>query len=354
MSVTLRKKIISKGRTSLYLDIYFNGSRHYESLKLYLKKDSQQNKETLQLAKSIASKRQLEIQNNEHGFISSFKKKANFIEYFEKIANGHNPKSDVWLSALIHLKGFEIYPISFSSVNEQWLEQFQLYLLKKVKTNTAKIYFSKIKHVLTLAVKEKIIQQNPANNIAHIKNEETQRTYLSIDEVKKLAATNCNNTDTKNAFLFSCFTGLRFSDVQALTWENIRGNTIEFRQQKTKSVEYMPMSDSAIAILKQVATKNGVAVLPLKTNKIFNFQHKVTVYRSLQRWAKDAGITKHISYHTSRHTCGTMFASSGVDVLTISKMLGHKDIATTLIYAKVVDAVKQEAVNKLPRIEIAI
>lgn len=350
MSVFLRKKEISNGRFSLYLDINVNGSRHCEFLRIYLKKNSPDNKQNLQLAQSIASTRQLEIQNNEYGFVPHFKRKANFIEYFDNLIKSRNNCSSVWLATKIHIQEFAGNTVPFSAINEQWLEQFQAYLLSKVKQNSAREYFSKLKQVLKTAVKEKIIQHNPSLNIKSIKSVETQRNYLSIEEVRLLANTNCRNANIKDAFLFACYTGLRFSDVQALTWENINGKKIEFRQMKTKGFEYMPLSDMAQSILQQISIRNGATVLPMKTNKIFNLGQKNTVRLALIKWAKDAGIEKHISFHTSRHTFATLLLTSDVNQFTIMKLLGHKNIATTQIYAKVIDQKKQDAVNRLPSI----
>ncbi len=103
MSVLLREKKLSSGKISLYLDIYHNGKRYYDFLRLYITKDRAANKEIKKLAESIRSKRELEIQNSDHGFIPQFKKKINFVEYFEKLTKEKN--RDDWLSTLKHLKG---------------------------------------------------------------------------------------------------------------------------------------------------------------------------------------------------------------------------------------------------------
>ena len=104
MSVTLRKRKLGGGRTSLYLDVYHQGKRDYEFLNLYLTKDRESNRETIRLAESIAAKRQLEIQNAVHGFIPLFKRKANFIEYFENLTNGRTSDKQNWQCVLTALK----------------------------------------------------------------------------------------------------------------------------------------------------------------------------------------------------------------------------------------------------------
>jgi len=83
---------------------------------------------------------------------------------------------------------------------------------------------------------------------------------------------------------------------------------------------------------------------------IFPLTHEGTVNDTLQHWAKVAGITKHISFHAARHTHATMMLTLGADLYTVSKLLGHKNIATTQIYAKIVDKKKEEAIGLIPNL----
>lgn len=82
-------------------------------------------------------------------------------------------------------------------------------------------------------------------------------------------------------------------------------------------------------------------------NLVFLLTHEGTINTVLQKWAKSAGIAKHISFHVARHTHATMMLTLGADLYTVSKLLGHKNIATTQIYAKIVDEKKDKAINKL-------
>ena len=157
MTVKLRKRKLANGNVSLYLDIYQSGKREYEFLGLHLTKDKATSKETLKLAQNIQAKRQLEIQHSEHGFVPHFKKKANFVDYFAKLAQGKPKDVTAWNNTLKHLQDFTSGGIQFSAVTDDWLETFKTYLVTKVSPNTAHIYFSKIKTALKQAVKEKII-----------------------------------------------------------------------------------------------------------------------------------------------------------------------------------------------------
>ncbi len=154
------------------------------------------------------------------------------------------------------------------------------------------------------------------------------------------------NQEVKDAFLFSCFTGLRYSDVVNLTWDNISNDKIEFKQRKTGGVEYLPISQTAKDIL--VNSQNSKN----KSKFIFDVPTKVGIFKHIKKWVKDAGIKKRVSFHTARHTFATMALTQGVDLYTVSKLLGHKDISTTQVYAKIIDSKKDEAVNKLPILSI--
>ena len=101
------------------------------------------------------------------------------------------------------------------AIDEKWLEDFKAYLVLRMKQNTANNYYAKIKAVLRKANREGYINRNPSENVKYFPAPETEKEFLSTDEIKKLAETPCKNPDIKRAFLFACFTGPRFSDVKA-------------------------------------------------------------------------------------------------------------------------------------------
>ena len=135
MSVKLRQKILAGGKKSLYLDIYHNQKRHYEFLSLYLLngnhgKTKKDNSEILILAEKIRANRDIELQFAEHDIIPSFKRKADFVEYFQKLGESKGRSALIWKNSLVHLKKFSGGAVQFKNINELWLEQFQNYLLK--------------------------------------------------------------------------------------------------------------------------------------------------------------------------------------------------------------------------------
>jgi len=351
MSVKLRKKKLADGTTSLYLDVYVKGNRHYEFLNLYISpKDKLTNKDTLQLAENVRSKRQLEIQNNEYGFVPHFKKKANFVEYFVKLTKNRQQRAGTWRSVAAHLTAFTRGRISFSAITEEWLESFKAYLLSKLAQSTAHIYFIVMRTALKQAVKDKILITNPAAAVSHIKQQDTQREFLTFEEIQTLNSAYCRYPEVKRAFLFACYTGLRYSDIFNLTWQNINKESIDFRQQKTKTVEYLPLSPTA----RKILYSHNEGILNLPTRKIFQLPAKSTMNVTIREWRMKAGLTKNVTFHTSRHTFATLSLSQGIDLYTVSKLLGHKDIGTTQIYAKISDTKKRDAVAMLPAIEVSL
>jgi integrase len=347
MKVTLRDRKLPSGITILYLDIYHKGKRRIESLGLFLDGNREKNKEKRQLAEKVRTQRELELQSQSFNIIPEYKKRQNFITYFEEIAKEYKNNSTL-TNAIEKLKKFRGNIITFEEIDEKWLEDFKKYLLKDVSQNSASMYFQKVKMVLRRAKFEKIITTNPADFVQGIKMNQAQRTYLEINELEKLANTECRVDEVKRAFLFSCYTGLRFSDIKKFTWNEIKDNKIQLKQQKTKDFIYLPIHSTALEILK-IQKK----LINLETNLVFNLPQKWWTNQILKQWCLKAKINKNISYHTSRHTFATMSLTYGNDIYTVSSLLDHKNVKTTQAYAKIIDSKKQLAIDSLPNLKFS-
>ncbi len=351
MSVTLRERKLKTGRVKLYLDIYQNGKRYSESLKLYYAKNTptELKRTILEAAKKRKTEREMELINNEFGLQQVKRKEGSFIKYFENVTQLKKDAKKGYFSyrsTLLKLKAFaQDKDISFREVDEDFIERFKIFLLEKVKVNTANSYLNKFSAVLYKAVREKIISYNPTAGLKRPQREEKERVYLTEEEIQNLIAAPCDKIDVKRAFLFSCFTGLRISDIQKLTWNEIREGKIHFMQKKTGGFEYIPLSDTAKNILYP---SNDSNIIPLPTGRVFNLSSKGRVNMALKLWTIKAEIKKHITFHTSRHTFATLALTKGADLYTVSKLLGHKNIATTQIYAQIVDQKLNEAMKLLP------
>lgn len=372
--VKLRQKKISKGRKSLYLDFYppiphpetgkptrreFLGLYIFEKTKTPF--DKQHNTETLKIGESIRQKRENFL--NKPEIYSGYEKEQLrikelgdqcFIDYFRKLAyKRKNSNQNNWVSALKYLENFTNNNLKFADLNEKFLEDFKEHLLttksnKSSKTslsqNSAVSYFNKVKASLKQAYKNGMLQTDLNAKVKRIKEVETRREHLTIEELNRLVKTPCNNDLLKRAALFSALTGLRFSDIQKMTWGELeyikdQGYFLNFSQKKTKGVEVLPISEQAYNLLgepKEVQTK---VFEGLKYSAYHN--------KHLFQWIGSAGITKDITFHCFRHTYAVLQLSSGTDIYTVSKMLGHKDLKTTQIYAKIVDESKRKTVDKI-------
>ena len=374
--IRLRKRTLKSGNTSLYLDIYLNGKRSYEYLNLYLvpektRADKEKNKETLKLADAVRAQRVVEFQNGRFGFEEGYKLDTNFLDYYRMLCEKRheNPESlgnwGNWYSALKHLERFCRPDMTFREVTPKFVQDFKDYLDKTARTrckrknategeedrkplsSASKVsYFNKLRACINQAFEDGIIPRNPLRGIEGFKIEERERVYLTLEEVKAMVEAECKYPALRNAFLFSCLTGLRKSDIEKMKWSEVRQQgeftRIVFKQKKTGGQEYIDINPQAVVFMGE-RRKPEDHVFP-------NFAYSSFYLMELKRWAMRAGITKDITFHSGRHTFAVLMLDLGADIYTVQKLLWHKEIHTTQIYAKIMDKKKQEAVCKIPDI----
>ncbi|WP_305277920.1 site-specific integrase [uncultured Duncaniella sp.] len=373
--VRIRRKALANGNVSLYLAIYINGHREYEFLKLYLipektKADKERNKQTMALANSIKAQRIVDIQNGAHGFKGDFKEQTLFYEYYNALTEKRKKKESKgnfsnWASCLRHLMKYDPRKnLTFADITPKWVEGFRDYLENKAEAfgcdrrerqnkkplsqNSRQSYFNKLRACLRQAYEDGIIRVNPMRGIQGFASQEGTRDYLTLEEVKAMAAVDCDFPEIKRTFLFSCLTGLRRSDIIKLTWGEVtelNGRTrLIFRQKKTGGQEYLDITPQAAELI-------GARGKAKSTDKVFgDIRYPGETNDSLRIWALRAGIDKNVTFHVGRHTFAVLMLTLGTDIYTVSKLLGHRELKTTQIYAKIVDAKKQEAVDNIPKI----
>jgi hypothetical protein len=263
-------------KVSLYL-VYHYGSqqkREYDFLDLFLydkpktNLEKDHNKETLKLAETIKAQKVIDQQTTSHGFVSSVRSRIGFLEYFKKLTDKRYDSignHGNWLSTYRHLNDFmKGKDIAIERVDDRFLESFKEYLLTcktrkgllqiKLSQNTVLSYFNKIRVALREAYQARMIKENPCNRVKSVKLAETHRNFLTFEELQKLATIDCELPILKKAFLFSALTGLRWSDVKGLSWNNIKhsevdGWSLQFIQKKTKGAETLPFPEQAVRIL---------------------------------------------------------------------------------------------------------
>jgi integrase len=360
MKVTLRKRN-QGGKTSLYLDYYHSGKRKTEYLKLYLdpnpktKDEKEVNRKTLQLAETIRAQRQIEIQNGLFGFRDSEKLKGSLLSYFRMLAEQRKDSSGNygnWGSMIKHMESYVEGDVTFAQIDRQFVLGFKYFLDKETKTksetslseNSKYSYFNKFRAALKQAVKDGIIPFNPAEGVEGFKQDDPEREFLTLQELQAAVKAECDIPQLKKAFLFSCLTGLRWSDIQKLLWSEVQhskelGYYIRFRQQKTKGAETLPISKQAFDLLGERKEIDERVFKGLKYSAWHNMK--------LQQWMMRAGVSKTITFHCARHTYATLQLTLGTDIYTVSKLLGHKELKTTQIYARIIDEKKKEAADKI-------
>lgn len=348
--IRLRVKTLAGGMRSLYLDCYHDGKRSYEFLRLYLvpdvdKESRRRNEETMRLATAIKAKRVLELQTRRAGLpmggadtpLLAFVESVMARKEKEHTRCGYRSL----LASLVDYIGDK--PISLGNIDRLWVESYYAHLQSsELRPNTVVFYASLFRACLNEAVRLELIPSSPAALVHRPRKEETSRVFLTLDELKRLMSTPppMSNTSVPRAFVFSCLTGLRYSDIKALTPANITtdadGCRLTFRQQKTDGLVSMMLPSSASDLLD---LSGGLCFPSLPT--------VACTSNLLRRWVSAAGIDKPITFHCARHTFATLMLTQGVEIATISKILGHQSIATTQIYAKVIDKSKTDALSRL-------
>lgn len=350
MSVKVRKKACKHGMSSLYLDIHYNGIRRYEYLELKIKNNPRNQTEKLEkqeretLAKRIALKRESELLMSTYSLNKAVKKDIDFFEYFEKFITEHRNLVDIrcFITTLNKLKAFAGKERFYTQeLTETFLEKFAKHLQKNHNGDTPYNYFKKLKRVINQAFKEKLISVNPAVDIQCPKQKGIEKDVLSIEELKGLISTECPNQQVKQAFLFCCLTGLRFCDVKLLQWKHIKKDVLQLRQAKTGISVSVALSDDARSFL-------GHRKEPLCY--VFMLPTHNGCLKNLRVWTENADIQKHITWHCARHTFGTNLIHFGTDLLVTSKLLGHSSTRYTARYVRVTEALKKEAIKKLPSV----
>ena len=361
--VRLLEKELANGVRSLYLDIYVNGKRSYEFLKLYLIPETNpqakvQNENTMRAANTIKLNRILEITNNKAGLKNtSIRAKIllkDWMETFRQAQEQKGVKDQKLIHNTVHALTAYNITVAMRDVNRDYIIGLTNFLRndyrsprgKKLKDYSVINYLGCLRNALNMAVREDVIADNPIMKLSaqdKVKAPESQREYLTVEEVQQLEATDSPYPHIKQAFLFACYTGLRCSDVRSITWgkivkdgEKYRLHTVMF---KTKRPFYIPLSKKAMQWMPERGDKTD-------DDLIFeNIPVQVNTKLYLQPWLDKAGITKPITFHCSRHTFGTMMLTLGADIYTTSKLMGHTKVEVTQIYAKIINKKKDDAVS---------
>lgn len=359
--VKIRFRPISNHRKSIRLDYYppirnpdTNKVTRYETLGMVIfdkPRDSFQkehNRATLAQAQAICGIRQQAVINEEFGFLDTHKPKADFLEYFHKCAmrNGNS-----WMTAFKHFSVFIKGVCTFGDLTLDMCLRYREYIQsarqlrspeKKLHNNTAALYFEKFKYTLFFAYRDKWLRENVSEYLDYIEPVPSKRGFLTPQELMALSKSSCESSVLKRASLFSCTTGLRYSDVLALDWENIQpslsgtGYNMRIVTEKTDAEVTLPLSPEALQLCG-----------PRSRGRVFEGLNRNLLKAPLTQWLEAAGITKHITFHCFRHTYAVLQLASGTDIYTLSRLLTHKHVSTTEIYLHLLEETKINTIDKI-------
>jgi len=237
---------------------------------------------------------------------------------------------------------------AMDEVTTEYLQGFVSHLQGHgLQVGTVRLYFQKLTCVLHEAYRDGLFDDRVLQRVRLPRRERRKRSFLTEAELGRLSRTPLggDSGNIQDMFMFSCLTGLRFGDVERLSWRDVRHigreTVLEYRQQKTGVCERLPLCPAAEEILKGRKRRDGL-VFTRETNQRAN--------AVIKRWCRAARIKKTVTYHTSRHTFCVLLLTKGVPIYTVQRLMGHSDIATTNIYADLLNRTKAKAVCKLPAI----
>jgi len=379
MKISLSQRKLKDGRISLSIEFYRGSEitddgkrkhlRNFENLDTYLiidpktAKEKKENKEALEFAENVIAIRKAEYAQGRFELKNTAKAKRVFLNFFADLAEEKRTLDSSnnygnWFSTYQHLKKVVPKNLTFEEIDEYFIKKVRKYFEKDaisksdlpLSQNSKYSYFNKFKAALRNAFDNGYLTVNYASKIKSFEQAESQREYLIFDELQRLAKAECKYPVLKKAFLFSCLSGLRWSDINTLIWKEVRDegdiSRVNFRQEKTEGVEYLYISKQARELLGERQDPQERVFKGLKYGMTYNTE--------IIRWCNRAAVPKHITFHSARHTNAVLLLENGADIYTVSKRLGHRELRTTQIYAKIVDSKMKEAAEIIPELNIEL
>lgn len=364
----------SKGQPKERVVALLDRNKHHKRRRL-VELEREHNQKTRALATAVCAQRQLDIQAGRFGFLIKAKSATvDFVEFFRKGAQEYqqtnqskgnkNNMSSAYRHFTLFLSGADVLSrpsdndldkqyLAATDLTRQTCEDFKAYFStgkslnrphKPLAPNSTVGYFTLFKQIVEKAVDKGVIAVDPSEKVIIPRIQDIEREYLTEEELQALALTECEWPVIKRASLFSCFTGLRYSDVEKLTWGEVhyskgQGHYIRFTTKKTGRPETLPISDQGASLMGERGSDAAIVFEGLAYSDWQNSKMK--------EWVRRAGIKKHITFHCFRHTNATLLLTLGEDIFTVAKLLGHRSLSSTQVYGRIVDKKKREAVNRI-------
>ncbi len=378
----LLQSTLSDGRISLYLEYYLGRAqwidedtgkikikhhRRKETLNLYLiaaprtSFERQTNRDTLALASRVRAEKEQELKNDLHGYRLNKSKNINFLDYFQSYIDSYTKQDVRHLNAALRkFKDFLSlnYPIYRGSIKPEQLTKdmmvaFVAYLESHSKGEGAHTVYQRFKKVIKHAYENGAIKRNPCNGVmCKIDSQTLRKDVLGMEEIQQLIQTTYPGQSPviRRAFIFSLYTGIRFCDIIELRYSNVdyANMLLLFEQTKTKghsqySGVVIPLNESHIQLIGPKQDPD---------DRMFPLPSHTMCLKALRHWTARAGVDKHITWHCARHSFAVNILNNGANIKTVASLLGHSGLKSTEKYTRVVDRLKQDAINSLPDIKL--
>ena len=363
-----KKRLNKRGMALVQVEAYLNRKKMYFSTKIYLKPEQWDAKRKMvknhpnanvlnrMLYENIAAIEQTELGLWQQGKSISLDLLKNsidkplsngrsFLTFFkEEIANSSLKEStrQNHLSTLELLQEFK-KEVLFTDLTFEFVSSFDNYLQSKgYHLNTIAKHMKHLKRYINVAInKEYMDIQKYAFRKYKIKSIEGSHTHLAPEELHKfenlqLTGRYTRLQKTKDAFLFCCYAGLRYSDFTNLTSANI----VEFHQETWIIYKSVKTGMEVRLPLYLLFEGKGIQILQRYKddfNSFFKLKVNSNINKELNILAGLAKIDKRVSFHTARHTNATLLLYNGANITTVQKLLGHKSVKTTQVYANIMD-----------------
>ena len=227
-------------------------------------------------------------------------------------------------------------------VDDVYCRELAAYLGGRLKPSTVRIYLERLTTLLRTVRREGLAVEVPQEGLSSLmpRREGAEKVYLDKEELWRMQRAECPAESTKRAFLFSCYTGLLKGEVQELTWDAIRlsGNGLVLTRAVENSDERVrvPIVGPAREILQGVEREYAALPPDRQDERVFHLHSGMTINEHIKKWARNAGVKKHINYMTSRHTFATMALRAGVDLYVLAKWCGYSNVSSAEVYADMV------------------
>ena len=262
-----------------------------------------------------------------------------------------------YCTSLAHLKRFmrkkyNISDIPFQSLTHSFVADYDFYLRVELRfsLNTIVSIIKDLRKVVRIAINNGLVRHDPFIGYKYTTAENVPRSLTSkeLKKIMKATFTRPNITFARDMFIFSCFTGVSFSDMRNLTTKNLQKADdgimwVHFSRQKTGTSCSIPLMEVPLQLIDKYSnTAIGDKLFPMITCGKTNIH--------LKKVALQSKIDKHLTFHMARHTYATeVMLSQGVPLETVSKVLGHTNLKTTRIYAYINNDKIAEDINKLEK-----